>query len=630
MTLRFWLPLVSLLAAFGSVPAGQTGSPVGAGLGPGRIEGRVVTGDGSIAVRRAIVTISGDLPRSRSAISDDNGAFRFDNLPAGRFALSAVRPAFITAAYGAKAPGQPGTRISLAAGQTITGALIHLPRGAVITGTVRNESGEPLPSVQVAIAPARAIDQATATRVSVGLAPDPSNVVMTNDRGVYRAFGLAPGSYFVVAFLPQRVSTAAVDVISTAQMDEAFNRMKQGSGRSSPSVSPPVRPKYGYAPIFFPGTADPGSAATVTVTSGEERSGVDLSLTPVPAVEIEGEVVSPSGAPLPRVQLALTPDAQVPAIPTLRQTPSPVVQPVTLPVPSGRFKYTGVTAGRYTLTARTLPGQVTGGPDGSIASIRSAAPGEEMLPHLWASADLTVSSGDIQGVQLNLRAALGMTGRLQFDGTLAPPANLTALRVTLSRVDGLVGGSAAPGGTSVVGMPVPTATVRADGTFDLAPVFPGTYRITAGVPAAGAGGGWRLRSAEVDGRDVLDEPLVVGASDTEIPPAVLTYSDRRTEINGSLQTPGGTPATDYFIVVFSTERRWWIPGSRRLAFARPATDGQFTLRDLPPGDYQIAALTDLDTDAWETAEFLEQLAPLALRLTLAEGETKRQDLRIAQ
>jgi hypothetical protein len=29
---------------------------------------------------------------------------------------------------------------------------------------------------------------------------------------------------------------------------------------------------------------------------------------------------------------------------------------------------------------------------------------------------------------------------------------------------------------------------------------------------------------------------------------------------------------------------------------RPATDGGFTFRDLPPGEYFLAALTDVDQD----------------------------------
>jgi len=50
----------------------------------------------------------------------------------------------------------------------------------------------------------------------------------------------------------------------------------------------------------------------------------------------------------------------------------------------------------------------------------------------------------------------------------------------------------------------------------------------------------------------------------------------------------------------------------------------------PPGDYHIAALTDLDTTTWRTPGFLDQVVPGALRLSLAEGETKTQDLRIGQ
>jgi hypothetical protein len=118
--------------------------------------------------------------------------------------------------------------------------------------------------------------------------------------------------------------------------------------------------------------------------------------------------------------------------------------------------------------------------------------------------------------------------------------------------------------------------------------------------------------------------------DGEIPSMVVTYSDRHTAINGSLQTPAGAPATDYFIVLFTAERRLWLPDSRRLVFVRPATDGRFSFRDLPAGDYYLAALTDLDTDTWRAPDFLEQVVPGALRIALGEGETKTQDLQIAK
>src|SRR5690606_11825820 len=109
----------------------------------------------------------------------------------------------------------------------------------------------------------------------------------------------------------------------------------------------------------------------------------------------------------------------------------------------------------------------------------------------------------------------------------------------------------------------------------------------------------------------------------------LTFSDRRTAIAGTLQTTSGTPAPEYFIVVFTTERRWWRPDGRRLAFVRPATDGQFVIGDLPPGRYYIAALTDLDATEWQTPEFLDRVVPGALSFDLQPGETRRQNLQIA-
>jgi hypothetical protein len=61
--------------------------------------------------------------------------------------------------------------------------------------------------------------------------------------------------------------------------------------------------------------------------------------------------------------------------------------------------------------------------------------------------------------------------------------------------------------------------------------------------------------------------------------------------------------------------------------SRPATSGRFAFADLPPGEYVIAALTDLPDD-WRTPEFLSGLAGAGVKVTIAEGERKMQNLRI--
>jgi hypothetical protein len=140
---------------------------------------------------------------------------------------------------------------------------------------------------------------------------------------------------------------------------------------------------------------------------------------------------------------------------------------------------------------------------------------------------------------------------------------------------------------------------------------------------------WILQSAVVNGQDVLDVPVEISPG-TTISDAVLTFSDSHSELTGTLQTSAGTPAPDYFIVAFSQTRTYWTPQSRRLKSVRPGTDGRFTIRDLPAGDYFIAALTDVDPDEWQTPAFLDQLVPVAIKISIMSGGRVIQDIRVVR
>jgi hypothetical protein len=166
--------------------------------------------------------------------------------------------------------------------------------------------------------------------------------------------------------------------------------------------------------------------------------------------------------------------------------------------------------------------------------------------------------------------------------------------------------------------------VRPDGTFDLAGIGPGQYQLSATVPSDG-GQGWWLRSAVIGERDVLDSALEsVPGTDRH---ALLTLTDRRGELSGTLQTPAGLPAPDYFVIVFPADPLL-RPSARRALSTRPATDGHFSFRDLPAGDYLLVAMTDVEPNEWQRAEFLAQIAPAGVKLALGHGEMRVQDLRI--
>ena len=83
------------------------------------------------------------------------------------------------------------------------------------------------------------------------------------------------------------------------------------------------------------------------------------------------------------------------------------------------------------------------------------------------------------------------------------------------------------------------------------------------------------------------------------------------------------------LVVFSADRRFWVPRTRRTQQVRPDVNGLFVARDLPAGDYLISAVTDLEDGQWNDPAFLATLAANSpIKITLAEGDKKVQDIRV--
>jgi hypothetical protein len=70
-------------------------------------------------------------------------------LPAGRFSLTASKGSYVTLQYGQTRPMQGGTPLQVLDGQIVEKVDLALPRGAVITGRVVDEFGEPIADVQV-------------------------------------------------------------------------------------------------------------------------------------------------------------------------------------------------------------------------------------------------------------------------------------------------------------------------------------------------------------------------------------------------------------------------------------------------------------------------------------------------
>src|SRR6187431_2462704 len=92
------------------------------------IIGNVVIGGTGQPADGVRLTLSGnELRGSRSTLSDDSGNFAFLALPAGTYTLRATKLGYVSATYGQKQPGRPGTAIVLAVGQQLKGVSLEVP-----------------------------------------------------------------------------------------------------------------------------------------------------------------------------------------------------------------------------------------------------------------------------------------------------------------------------------------------------------------------------------------------------------------------------------------------------------------------------------------------------------------------
>jgi hypothetical protein len=149
------------------------------------LQGSVVDNRSGRPLARARVTIEGpgSGPAGNTVWSDAGGRFVFSGLPAGAFLVSAQRASYATAKYGQRDWKSPGTPIVLEADGSFSVEL-RLRKLGVATGEVLDENRAPLPGIPV-------------YAFLGGVRPKLQAAAQTDDRGVFRIAGLAPGRYYI-------------------------------------------------------------------------------------------------------------------------------------------------------------------------------------------------------------------------------------------------------------------------------------------------------------------------------------------------------------------------------------------------------------------------------------------------
>jgi hypothetical protein len=172
------------------------------------------------------------------------------------------------------------------------------------------------------------------------------------------------------------------------------------------------------------------------------------------------------------------------------------------------------------------------------------------------------------------------------------------------------------------------------GDFTVKNLIPGRY-VIGSVPFFGASvasASWGLESVLMDGKEVTDLPVMLTTE--SVPKEVsVVFGSRWQQLTGRLTDSAGRGVTDYSVMVFPVDDAYWFYGTRRIVASLPGTDGTYTLGGpgpslLPPGEYYLAAVTDVTKDEQYDPAFLRSIAGAAIRVTIAPGGRHRQDLRI--
>ena len=568
------------------------------------------------------------MPGGLRLYTTSDGRFAFTDLPKGTFTITASKPGYASGSPGRRRPNGSSVPIVLNDAERIGPVRITVWRFASLSGTLLDDAGEPLVGATIW----------SLTRVYTTGRPkwNDGPSATTDDRGVFRFGGLAPGDWTYCVLSAQSTMPAAlIEGFAAARVSGTlpeFQRPYSGStigfdaripnaairvgesvlhtvGPFSGGIVPPSPREDGQIWSFpttcYPNTLDLRTAEAIRLAPGEERTGADVQLKLARGVTVEGTVIGPNG-PVPNagVRLAGGFSTELMNEPTWESA-------LTVSDSRGRFTFLGIPPGPYTLRAQKAPVLVQEGPSLPVISPD---------PTLSVNLPLVVGTEGISNLTVRLVNGHRITGRLAFEGSATPPtpAQMQNTRVFLVPADG----------HSIGTSTWLAARVEQDGTFATHEIPPGRYMFRAFVTAAGPSGTWSLRSVVMSGREVYRNAFDLTTAASGV---VVTFTDSPSEVNGTVRDEEGKADSTAGVVIFSVDRADWTnfgdaPG--KSMYLRPSPAGFFRARGLPPGNYFVAAVDDSMLTHWTDPRVLEQLSRIAERFTLADLEKKTQDVTV--
>ena len=378
----------------------------------------------------------------------------------------------------------------------------------------------------------------------------------SNDIGEFRIYGLAPGDYYVSA---------------------------NPRGGSNPFET--TADRSGYAPTYYPSSADVASAQRVTVRAGDTVSNIVVTLAPTRMARVSGTVFDGQGQPAKGGAVMPMPSGGM----TMPMSPGMVR-------PDGTFTINNLAPGEYVL--RSVPtGGVTG--PAAFASI--------------AMATISVNGSDLSNVVLQPQTPIVIKGRLTGAATTLAKVKPASTRLM-----------AAPYGPPMmmVGPTGPPQPLHDDLSFELT-VYPGEYTIRPMTLPDMV-----VRAVHLDGRDVTKSFHVDAGTALNDVEVEVTSSTARLVVTAANARNEGVGSRD--VVIFpQDETQWGLQIAGHGSTGRTDDQGRYQTPPLLPGAYYVALPEVMEAGQASDPEFLESLRTKAQRITVGDGATANVQLRVS-
>ena len=522
------------------------------------IKGYVMAVGTGAPVRRAQVRAASMEGGGGVTTTDAEGRFEIRELSAGRYNVIVNKAGYATAYFGQRRPNEPGTPLDLADGQTAEKVNIQLARGAVITGRIVDDTGEPIAGTQVA-AMRQQLVGGTRRMVPGG---SEGSTDRTDDQGGFRLYGLPPGEYFV----------------------SATNR----NNMFGPNIN--NQEADGYAPTYYPGTANLGEATRVTLRAGQEMT-ANFSLIVARMARVSGRALNSRGEPVARHMLTMSPADASGGMGFMSMHNS-------MAGADGTFQFTNIPPGRYNLNVRPMNGMPNGAEEFAVVAV-------------------TVGNDDIDNLIVTTSLGATARGMVVTDDGSAPTFRPDQVQVFAQPIDM---------GMNMMGMG-PTK-VNDDYSFEMNGLF--DRRLIRASIGSGVSMGWYTKAVLFDGEDVTDRGVefALGRSYEGLQ---IVVTRKATDLSGLVTDDRGKPVLDATVIVFPANREQWSYMTRYVRNTRPDTNGRYNFKAMPPhDDYLIIAVQNLEPGQANDPEFLARAKEEAKPVSLNEGEIKAVDIKLSK